>query len=160
MKNTLKTCNRIAVASLFVLGTTVFSSVIAHAQSGIASVYSGGRTANGEVAHAGGLTAAHRSLPFGTKVRVTNRKTGRSVVVRINDRGPFIRGRVIDLTPAGARAIGFNGLAQVSLSVIGKGEASSAKHHKRRYSSARWHKGRHSSAQLRRSKKRMHLARQ
>src|SRR5262245_3942158 len=64
-------------------------------QSGIASVYSGGRTANGEVARAGGLTAAHRSLPFGTMVQVTNRNTGRSVVVRINDRGPFVRGRVI-----------------------------------------------------------------
>src|SRR5579871_5634303 len=74
--------------------------------SGIASVYSGGRTANGETAGAGGLTAAHRSLPFGTLVKVTNRGTGRSVVVRINDRGPFVRGRVIDLTPAGARAIG------------------------------------------------------
>lgn len=89
--------------------------------SGIASVYSGGRTANGEVAAAGGLTAAHRSLPFGTMVKVTNRGTGRSVVVRINDRGPFVRGRVIDLTPAAARAIGFNGLAPVTLSVIGRG---------------------------------------
>jgi peptidoglycan lytic transglycosylase len=86
--------------------------------SGIASVYSGGRTANGEVAAAGGLTAAHRSLPFGTMVKVTNRGTGRSVVVRINDRGPFVRGRVIDLTPAAARAIGFNGLAPVTLAVV------------------------------------------
>jgi rare lipoprotein A len=89
--------------------------------SGIASVYSGGRTANGETAAAGGLTAAHRSLPFGTMVKVTNRGTGRSVVVRINDRGPFVRGRVIDLTPAAARAIGFNGLAPVTLSVVGRG---------------------------------------
>lgn len=93
---------------------------MARAQSGVASVYSGGKTANGEYAHAGRLTAAHRSLPFGTRVRVTNRKTGRSVVVRINDRGPFIRGRVIDLTPAAARAIGFSGLAQVSLAVLSK----------------------------------------
>jgi rare lipoprotein A len=89
--------------------------------SGIASVYSGGRTANGEVAAAGGLTAAHRSLPFGTLVKVTNTGTGRSVVVRINDRGPFVRGRVIDLTPAGARALGFSGLAPVTLSIVGKG---------------------------------------
>ena len=88
--------------------------------SGIASVYSGGRTANGEHARAGGLTAAHRSLPFGTLVRVTNRHSGRSVVVRINDRGPFVRGRVIDLTPAAARAIGFSGLAPVTLSVVGR----------------------------------------
>jgi rare lipoprotein A len=88
--------------------------------SGIASVYSGGRTANGEVAASGGLTAAHRSLPFGTMVKVTNRGTGRSVVVRINDRGPFVRGRVIDLTPAAARAIGFNGLAPVTLAVVSR----------------------------------------
>ena len=88
--------------------------------SGIASVYSGGHTANGEVASAGGLTAAHRSLPFGTMVKVTSRGTGRSVVVRINDRGPFVRGRVIDLTPAGARALGMDGLAPVTLSVISR----------------------------------------
>jgi rare lipoprotein A len=89
--------------------------------SGIASVYSGGHTASGEYASAGGLTAAHRTLPFGTIVRVTNRGTGRSVVVRINDRGPFVHGRVIDLTPAGARALGFSGLAPVTLSVVGRG---------------------------------------
>jgi rare lipoprotein A len=88
--------------------------------SGIASVYSGGRTANGEVAAAGGLTAAHRSLPFGTMVSVTNTRTGRSVVVRINDRGPFVRGRVIDLTPAGARALGMDGLAPVTLAVLSR----------------------------------------
>jgi rare lipoprotein A len=64
----------------------------------------------------GALTAAHPSLPFGTKVRVTNSHTGRSVVVRINDRGPFVKGRVIDLSPAAAKAIGVGGIAQVSLS--------------------------------------------
>ena len=89
--------------------------------SGVASVYSGGKTANGEHASAGGMTAAHRSLPFGTLVRVTNRHSQRSVVVRINDRGPFVGGRVIDLTPAAAHAIGFSGLAPVTLSVIGRG---------------------------------------
>jgi rare lipoprotein A len=93
--------------------------------SGIASVYSGGRTANGEHASAGGLTAAHRSLPFGTLVKVTNRHSQRSVVVRVNDRGPFVRGRVIDLTPAAARAIGFSGLAPVTLSVVGHGHSRS-----------------------------------
>jgi rare lipoprotein A len=92
----------------------------ASAQSGIASVYSykSGRTASGERTHAAGMTAAHRSLPFGTKVRVTNRRNGNSVVVRINDRGPFVRGRVIDVTPAAARALGFAGLAPVTLSVM------------------------------------------
>jgi rare lipoprotein A len=95
--------------------------ITASAQTGIASVYSGGRTADGEHAAAGGLTAAHRSLPFGTLVRVTNERTGRSVVVRINDRGPFVRGRIIDLTPAAAHAIGFSGLAHVNVTVVGRG---------------------------------------
>jgi len=92
----------------------------ASAQSGIASVYAYkiGRTASGERTESSALTAAHKSLPFGTKVRVTNKKNGRSVVVRINDRGPFVRGRVIDLTPAGARSLGFSGLAPVTLEVI------------------------------------------
>ena len=85
-------------------------------QDGIASIYSGGGTASGERMNPGALTAAHPSLPFGTKVRVTNRHTGRSVVVRINDRGPFVKGRVIDLSPAAAKAIGVGGIAQVSLS--------------------------------------------
>ena len=89
------------------------------AETGIASVYSYGRTANGERVSPGALTAAHRTLPFGTRVRVTHRRTGRSVVVRINDRGPQIRGRVIDLTPAAANALGFASLATVVLEVVG-----------------------------------------
>lgn len=97
------------------------SSVTAATQTGIASVYSNEKTANGEYAHAFRLTAAHRTLPFGTRVRVTNTHNGRSVLVRINDRGPYIRGRVIDLTPAGARAIGSNGLAPVRLTVLSGG---------------------------------------
>jgi len=96
----------------------IASPTLSNAQSGIASVYSGGRTANGETARASGMTAAHRTLPFGTLVRVTHRHTGRSVVVRINDRGPFVRGRVIDVTPAAAHALGFSGLAPVSLDVV------------------------------------------
>ncbi len=87
--------------------------------SGIASVYSGGRTANGERMNPGAMTAAHRTLPFGTAVTVVNRRNGRSAVVRINDRGPFVRGRVIDLSPAAARVLGIDGLAPVSLSLRG-----------------------------------------
>jgi rare lipoprotein A len=96
--------------------------VVASAQSGIASVYvySGHRTASGEAMSPGALTAAHRTLPFGTMVRVTNNRTGRSVVVRINDRGPFVAGRVIDLSPAAAQALGVSGLAQVTLDVVGR----------------------------------------
>ncbi len=111
------------VCAAAVLASTVAMPMAASAQSGIASVYSGGRTANGEHASRGGLTAAHRSLPFGTMVRVTNNHTGRSVVVRINDRGPFVHGRVIDLTPAGAHALGFSGLAHVNLTVLGRRHA-------------------------------------
>jgi rare lipoprotein A len=87
---------------------------------GLASVYStesGSRTASGERLHRGAMTAAHRSLPFGTMVRVTNHKNGRSATVRINDRGPFVRGRVIDVSPAAARALGFSGVVPVSLNV-------------------------------------------
>jgi len=96
----------------------VVFSYAANAQSGIASVYAyaGERTASGERARPSELTAAHRTLPFGTRVLVTNKSNGRSVVVRINDRGPFVLGRVIDLTPAAAHALGFNGLAPVTLS--------------------------------------------
>ena len=99
----------------------VVCSSAAMAESGIASVYAyaGEKTANGETAKPARLTAAHKTLPFGSKVRVTNKRNGKSVVVRINDRGPFIRGRIIDLTPAGARALGFNGLAPVSVESAG-----------------------------------------
>ncbi|MGD9767576.1 MAG: septal ring lytic transglycosylase RlpA family protein [Pseudolabrys sp.] len=91
--------------------------------SGTASVYSlahsGRKTASGEIHRASEMTAAHRTLAFGTQVRVTNRRNGRSVVVRINDRGPFIRSRIIDLSPAAARALGFSGLAPVTLALAG-----------------------------------------
>ena len=94
----------------------------ASTQSGTASVYaySSTRTASGERSSPGSLTAAHRSLPFGTMVRVTNIANRRSVIVRITDRGPFVRNRIIDVTPAGARALGFSGLAHVTLTVVGK----------------------------------------
>jgi rare lipoprotein A len=92
------------------------------AMSGIASVYgqsSGSRTASGERLQEGALTAAHPSLPFGTMVAVSNKRNGRTVTVRINDRGPFVRGRVIDLTPAAAHALSFSGTTEVSLAVVG-----------------------------------------
>jgi len=79
----------------------------------------GGRTASGERFSPNRLTAAHRTLPFGTLVRVTNLRNGRTVVVRINDRGPFNKHRVIDVTPAAARQLHFSGLAPVKLQVVG-----------------------------------------
>ena len=88
-------------------------------QSGKASWYGPGfhgrRTANGERFNTDDMTAAHRTLPFGTKVKVTNARTGKSVVVRINDRGPYAHGRVIDLSKASAQSIGISGVAQVTL---------------------------------------------
>jgi rare lipoprotein A len=89
--------------------------------SGIASVYdysSGAKTASGERLHTDAMTAAHPNLPFGTRVRVTNQRNGQTAVVRINDRGPFVRGRVIDLSPAAARVLGISSTAQVSLAVL------------------------------------------
>lgn len=79
-------------------------------------------TANGERYNPSGMTAAHRTLPFGTRVRVTSPRTGRSVVVRINDRGPFIGGRIIDLSAGAARAIGLNktGIGTVRMDVLGR----------------------------------------
>jgi rare lipoprotein A len=89
-------------------------------ESGIASIYCfrNGRTASGERARPFILTAAHKTLPFGTLVEVTNHKNGRSIVVRINDRGPFVKGRIIDLTPAAARVLKFDGLTPVTLRVL------------------------------------------
>ncbi|HYW18209.1 MAG TPA: septal ring lytic transglycosylase RlpA family protein [Nodularia sp. (in: cyanobacteria)] len=93
---------------------------------GLASFYgrgfAGRPTATGERFNPEAMTAAHRSLPFGTRVRVTNTRNGRSVVVRINDRGPFIRSRVIDVSTAAARAIGMinSGVAQVKIEVLGR----------------------------------------
>jgi peptidoglycan lytic transglycosylase len=90
-----------------------------NAESGIASVYDydrgGAKTASGERPDSKALTAAHRTLPFGTRVKVTNKKNGRSVWVRINDRGPFKSGRIIDVTPAAAERLGFSGLAPVTI---------------------------------------------
>jgi rare lipoprotein A len=87
--------------------------------------FSGGRSANGEVFNQNALTAAHRSLPFGTQVRVTNLQNGQSVVVRITDRGPYSGHRVIDLSTAAARAVGMlqAGVAPVSLDVLGTARA-------------------------------------
>lgn len=94
----------------------------AFAQCGTASWYhEGSRTANGERYRPDGISAAHRTLPFGTRVQVRNQRTGRTITVRINDRGPFIRGRIIDLSRGAQRALGMGGLAPVCLAVLGRG---------------------------------------
>ncbi len=96
----------------------------ASAECGIASHYSSGNvTANGERFNPDGLPAAHKQLPFGARVAVLNRRTGRSIVVRINDRGPFVKGRIIDLSKGAARALGGGGLARVCVRVLSYGGA-------------------------------------
>ncbi len=88
------------------------------AQTGMASYYKHGkRTANGERFDPHGFTAAHRTLPFGTRVLVTNLRNGMSVIVRINDRGPFSHGRVIDLSLGAAKVVGLtrSGVAKVKI---------------------------------------------
>jgi rare lipoprotein A len=77
--------------------------------------YNGSRTASGERMNPSAMTAAHRTRSFGSHVTVTSEKSGRSVTVRINDRGPFIKGRCIDLSTAAARALGMAGIERVSL---------------------------------------------
>ncbi len=106
---------------------------------GTASFYSGGAneggssTASGERFNAGAYTAAHKTLPFGTRVRVTSVRTGRSVVVRINDRGPFVGGRDLDLSAGAARAIGLtdSGVGSVRMDVLGGGESVGRRHGRR-----------------------------
>jgi rare lipoprotein A len=97
------------VAATIAAGLMIGASTSpAAAQCGRASWYAlHSKTASGERMNPSALTAAHRTLPFGTKLKVTNRNNGRSVVVRINDRGPFIKGRVIDLSMGAARRLGF-----------------------------------------------------
>ena len=89
--------------------------------SGLASFYTEGtKTANGESFNTHELTAAHPSLPFGTRLRVTNVSTGQSVTVRVNDRGPYVPGRVVDVSYSAAEALGMvkGGVAKVKLDVI------------------------------------------
>ena len=100
------------------------SAAQANTQTGIASWYQmGSRTANGETYNPDGLTAAHRTLPFGTMVQVKNLSNGRTVRLRINDRGPFVGGRIIDVSRGGARQLGLMGpgTAPVLVTQLGRG---------------------------------------
>jgi rare lipoprotein A len=99
---------RLSAAILALCGLSLTIDV-ARGETGIAAYYRGGRTASGEVSGPNSFTAAHRTLPFGTVVRVTNIRNGRSATVRINDRGPYGRGRVIDVSHAAARQLGMIG---------------------------------------------------
>lgn len=117
---------KLPLVSRNTLRATANQFQIAQLISGRASWYGpkfhGRRTANGEIFDSNALTAAHPSLPFGTKVRVTNLNNGRSVIVRINDRGPFIKGRIIDVSAAAARILNMvnSGTARVQLDILGR----------------------------------------
>jgi rare lipoprotein A len=115
-----------------ILGAWLASTAVASAQAGNADTktvtasyysnrYNGRRTANGQHFSNNALTAAHRSLPFGTKVKLTNTRNNRSVVVRINDRGPFVKGREMSVTRLAAQRLGFvrAGTASVTMEVLG-----------------------------------------
>jgi len=103
---------------------------IVQGEEGIASWYGhpyhGRRSASGEIYNMYDMTAAHRTLPFGAQVRVHDLENGRDVSVRINDRGPFVEGRIIDLSYAAAQAMGMNGIARVRLEILGIGSTSEA----------------------------------
>jgi len=120
------------VCGLAAIGVALMQTP-ALAQCGTASWYhEGSKTANGERYNPDGITAAHRRLPFGTRVKVTHKRTGRSVTVRINDRGPFIRGRIIDLSRGAKRVLGMGGLAPVCISVVGRGKRKVSTNDRRR----------------------------
>lgn len=111
-----KTFAAVAGATLATGLIFVASTVPASAQCGRASWYAlTSKTASGERMNPSGMTAAHRSLPFGTKLKVTNKRNGKSVVVRVNDRGPFIKGRVLDLSKGAAGKLGFIGSGHTSV---------------------------------------------
>ncbi len=111
--------------SVAAIAAALFSvSTAAHAQCGGASWYgpgfNGKAAASGEIFNENAMTAAHRSLPFGTKVKVTDQRTGREIEVTINDRGPFVGKRIIDLSKAAATQLGFRnrGVTSVCISAL------------------------------------------
>jgi rare lipoprotein A len=112
------------VAGILAAGVMILLAIApanASGQTGKASWYKmGTRTASGERFKPNGLTAAHRTLPFGTKVRVKNLRNGKTVTVRINDRGPFIKSRIIDVSVGAAKRIGLvsQGVTRVSIQVV------------------------------------------
>jgi len=104
-----------AIALLCAVSSPAFAETCIASQYGIGDGYHGKRAADGSIFNTYALTAAHKTRAFGTRVTVTNISNGKSVTVMISDRGPFVRGRCIDLSHAAAEAIGMDGLASVSI---------------------------------------------
>jgi rare lipoprotein A len=113
----MKVLGKRYIAAMMLAGVALTLPAVARAESGRAAYYRGGRTASGERSGPNDMTAAHRTLPFGTRVVVTNVRNGRSVTVRINDRGPFGRGRIIDVSIAAARELGMIGSGTARVTV-------------------------------------------
>ncbi|MFO1132371.1 MAG: septal ring lytic transglycosylase RlpA family protein [Hyphomicrobiales bacterium] len=106
-------------AFAMLMGAVSVNHAEAAAQTGKASYYKHGkRTASGERFNAGDYTAAHRTLPFGTRVLVTNLKTGKSVIVRVNDRGPFVKNRIIDVSYGAAKVLGMTGAGVAMVKIV------------------------------------------
>lgn len=118
----MKPLKLLAVAAVMSVAAVAQADAANKGQCGRASWYAlTSKTASGERMDPSRMTAAHRKLPFGTRVRVTNSRNGRSTVVRINDRGPFVKGRFLDVSRAAAKALGFvnAGHAPVCVEVLG-----------------------------------------
>ncbi len=97
------------------LGTSVVKNVFVGLASWYGPGFHGRKTASGERYDMHDFTAAHKTLPFGTRLRVTNEKTGKSIIVRVNDRGPYIHGRILDLSFAAAKELGYTGVAKLKI---------------------------------------------
>jgi rare lipoprotein A len=125
-----------AICGSCVIAVVAIGAPLPPAQTGLASVYgehlTGKSTASGERYDRGGLTAAHRTLPLGAEVRVTNLANGKSVRVRVNDRGPHVQGRIIDLSSNAAAALGMRtGVARVKLEILSQPTHAGADAHSR-----------------------------
>lgn len=121
MKTTISVLLLLALLSACHRRSVPFSQKPSGTETGLASFYSesynGKKTANGEIYHSSEYTAAHKKLPFNTKVKVTNLSNGKTVKVRINDRGPFVAGRIIDLTRAAAKKIDMIGVGVTKVKI-------------------------------------------
>ncbi|NEV61462.1 septal ring lytic transglycosylase RlpA family protein [Thiorhodococcus minor] len=124
MRKTLVTAALLAAFLPFASTAMAAKTAPGQTQKGIASYYHdslhGNKTASGQVYNKNRLSAAHKTLPLGSKVKVTDTNTGRSIVVKVNDRGPFVKGRIIDLSRAAARKLGIvkRGIARVEVKVL------------------------------------------